>query len=325
MPNVVFDELGEKTFLICMADAALSPRLLQQRDGHVPAAAINRFMGSAARRSGDTFFTLNFASRLSVLDYGIWGEYVLQAPTLGDAIKRSISIIHLHSSDDRLMLDISCNAARFRHEYSERRVGGYPQVAIMAASAMLSVLYHYLGRSWSPLSMQFDFPRPPQKWRLEEAFNCPILFDHWCLEIEMARSDLSAPNPSGRASRFLTRQDVERAYGVGPPRRHAELVSQLLHQNLGFNRSSLEYIARTLRLGPRTLQRRLDLEGCSYRELLAEVKMQHAVEILSDQNMPVSALAEHLEYATPSHFARAFRSRFGVSPTSFRRRHATGS
>lgn len=319
MPDFVFDALGVKAFLGCMADAALSPNLLEQQDGHVPAAAINRFTESAARRSGDKLFTLHYAPRLSVLDYGIWGEYVLGAPSLGEAIRRAIVTIHLHASDDRLSLHIGRKSAKFRHVYSERRVAGYPQVAIMAASAMLSVPCHYLGTGWSPVSMRFDFPEPRQAGRLERAFRCPVVFDHWCLEIEIARSDLTAPNPAVQSTKVLTRQDVERAYGAGPPRRYTDIVVQLLHQNLGYDRTSLERVAHTLSLGPRTLQRRLDLEGSSYRELIAEVKMQRAVEVLNERGMSISALAEHLEYATPSHFARAFKSRFGVSPSGFRK------
>lgn len=319
MPNFVYDALGERAFLGCMSDAGLSPNLLDQKDGFVPAAAINRFLEGAAQRSGDVLFAVHFMRRLSVLDYGIWGEYVLQAPTLRDAFLRATRTIHLHASDDRVSLDVCAGIARFRHDFSERAVAGYPQVAIMAASAILSLPYHYRGRDWSPLSVGLDFHAPSQVSRLEAAFNCPVRLDHWCVEIEFPEADLSAPNPLVQPVRLHTRQDVERACGNGPPSRYTDIVAHILRQNLGLDRSSLDNVAGTLNLSSRTLQRRLDAEGSTYREVLAEVKMARAVEIMGERDTSISALAEHLEYATPSHFARAFRSRFGVSPSGYRK------
>lgn len=318
MPGFVFDGLGEKAFLGCMNDAALSPNLIAEQKGFVPAAAINRFLASVAKRSGDELFAIHYLSQLSVLDYGIWGEYVLEAPSLLDAILRATRIIHLHASDDRLTLDVGTNTATFRYVYAERKVEGYPQVAIMSAKAMISLAHHYLGSTWSPLYMSFDFSERGQSSRLETAFDCPIRFGHRCLELEISKADLLAPNPKSPGVQYLTRQDVERACFGGPPQRYSDIVANILRQNLGFDQSSIDSVARTLRLSKRTLQRRLDLEGHSFRALLAEVKMQRAVELLGERDISISALAGTLDYATPSHFARAFRSSFGVSPTNFR-------
>jgi hypothetical protein len=46
--------------------------------------------------------------------------------------------------------------------------------------------------------------------------------------------------------------------------------------------------------------------------------MDAAAELLSKPAIPVSEVAHRVGYCQPSHFARAFQRRYGVSPSAFR-------
>lgn len=48
-------------------------------------------------------------------------------------------------------------------------------------------------------------------------------------------------------------------------------------------------------------------------------RLERAMEILRDTSLPVSEVALIVGYGEPSKFAKAFRSSFGVNPTTFRR------
>lgn len=86
---------------------------------------------------------------------------------------------------------------------------------------------------------------------------------------------------------------------------------------------TVDRLARALGLGASTLRRRLGAEGTSFRTLLANVRMDAAARLL-DHGATSLAAAEAAGYASRSHFARAFRGRFGATPTG-RQRAAKGT
>jgi AraC-like DNA-binding protein len=68
----------------------------------------------------------------------------------------------------------------------------------------------------------------------------------------------------------------------------------------------------------RTLRRRLDDEGTSYRELVEEVRQTLAQELLKTAGMKMEEVAERLGYSDATSFAHAFRRWKGRSPSELR-------
>jgi len=81
---------------------------------------------------------------------------------------------------------------------------------------------------------------------------------------------------------------------------------------------SVEVVAAGLGMAPRTLQRSLEAEGTTFRELVAEVRRVLAEEMLA-QRMTVDEIAERLGYAEAASFVHAFKRWTGVPPGRFRR------
>lgn len=76
---------------------------------------------------------------------------------------------------------------------------------------------------------------------------------------------------------------------------------------------SLEQLAHTLNLSPRTLDRHLKAEGAGFRQLATDVTVDKARELLA-QGRSVTSVAHELGYTDASNFARAFRKATGASP-----------
>ena len=74
----------------------------------------------------------------------------------------------------------------------------------------------------------------------------------------------------------------------------------------------------------RTLQRRLKDEGCSYRQLVEEVRLGTAIRLLVRPGMKLADIGRALGYSDPAHFTRAFRRWTGETPSTFRRRLRQG-
>jgi AraC-like DNA-binding protein len=67
------------------------------------------------------------------------------------------------------------------------------------------------------------------------------------------------------------------------------------------------------------LNRRLRaLTGKSTHEYILEVRLENARNLLVHTGVPVGTISSRVGFRSPSHFARAFRMRFGVPPSRFR-------
>jgi AraC-like DNA-binding protein len=64
--------------------------------------------------------------------------------------------------------------------------------------------------------------------------------------------------------------------------------------------------------------------GCSPREYLMQLRLEHARDLLESTMLPMSHVAEQAGFASPEHFSRQFMQRFGASPSRYRQlsRHA---
>lgn len=83
---------------------------------------------------------------------------------------------------------------------------------------------------------------------------------------------------------------------------------------------TLGVIARALSSSPRQLQRAYESFGsCSFQEDLFRRRMTIAARLLIEQPaIRVSDVAQLVGYRQAPHFAKAFRRRYGLSPSRFR-------
>jgi AraC-like DNA-binding protein len=85
-------------------------------------------------------------------------------------------------------------------------------------------------------------------------------------------------------------------------------------------RLTLPVVAGLLASSPRQLQRAYEQFGdLSFHEDLQRRRMRAAAVLLIEQPaIPVADVARLVGYRQPSHFARAFRRRYGLAPAGFR-------
>jgi AraC-like DNA-binding protein len=80
----------------------------------------------------------------------------------------------------------------------------------------------------------------------------------------------------------------------------------------------LANVATTLRVSPRTLQRKLELTGHDFAQLRDETLRNLASDLLSNTDHSISRISRTLGYTDPASFTIAFKRWKGVPPTAFR-------
>lgn len=98
-------------------------------------------------------------------------------------------------------------------------------------------------------------------------------------------------------------------------------VTRILRARVMFGGLSLEETARELLIHPRTLNRKLESEGTSFRALLGRARFDAASDLLAGTRMPVTELALVLGYADTSAFTHAFKRWANASPREWRIRY----
>jgi transcriptional regulator GlxA family with amidase domain len=83
---------------------------------------------------------------------------------------------------------------------------------------------------------------------------------------------------------------------------------------------TLESVARSLRLEPRSLQRRLKSERLAFRDLVDD--WRRALSLVTRTRLPLSQVSEAVGYADQSVFTRAFQRWYGDPPLVYRQRDA---
>jgi AraC-like DNA-binding protein len=71
----------------------------------------------------------------------------------------------------------------------------------------------------------------------------------------------------------------------------------------------------------RTLHRRLQEHGTSFRQLANETRSELALQLLEETSLDLHAIADALGYADSTAFGRAFRRWTHSTPSAWRARH----
>lgn len=101
----------------------------------------------------------------------------------------------------------------------------------------------------------------------------------------------------------------------------SQRVRAALLEGIPSGRISVEAIAGKLAMSKRTLQRRIESEGASYQQLLAETREALAHHYLMKTALPLTEISFLLGFDEPNSFYRAFRTWTGKTPDSVRCTH----
>jgi AraC-like DNA-binding protein len=129
----------------------------------------------------------------------------------------------------------------------------------------------------------------------------------------LARPVLSADSKV----RSILQDSVSQYWAVKQPSFTDRLV-RILSARVTFGGESLEDLARYLSMHPRTLNRRLQAEGSSFRTLLSRARSEAARQLLTVTKMDITTIAHVLGYADSSGFSHAFRRWAGKAPVDWR-------
>ena len=183
-----------------------------------------------------------------------------------------------------------------------------------------AVMLELFGTDFKLSHVTLMYPEPAHAHLYHETFGCPVLFgqpsnslnysDAWALN----EPPLANPLTFAMVSTYCDIELDTIMKGGGPD---AQVRQVLLAQSAPY--PDLETVAAGLGMRPRTLRRKLDSSGTSFRELLADVRKQEAIRYLRETDLTQEEIASRLGFSDGANFRQAFRRWASMPPGAYRR------
>lgn len=324
LPGMVAAECGENRLSFVCEQAGLPASLPENlhKEFYFPQLALLRFVDAAGRELGLSCIGLAAAHQMTVRDYGIWGDYILAAPSLRTCFKRAMRVFETHSTGDTFNLVPGKGGLHVRYRSAVAGSRSFENISYIGFGVIKSVVNHYAGKSWRPDKVTLDYAETRRLDQIEETLGSKVRFGAEYVSFFIPDHILDLANPTPQVGWKITASDVIRARLGRSPVTVTESVRAMVRLAMLESAPNLDRIAIGLGMGLRTLQRRLDRDSTSFRRIVEEVTMERAVDLLNEPDVPVTRIATALGYSSPSHFSRAFRRGVGISPTAFRQNTA---
>jgi len=304
-----------------LSAADLDRRIFEQTTGYLPYRLEAVVLEHVARALGDDHLGARLSGEFDYAAYAAYARYVLGAPDLATALKRGRRAFPLISPGSAIVLRKSGEHLLIGRQTGLDAVIGRKHLEDAALFIIMRVVRHFLGAQWRPSWIEIPGQEPDRRAFLEDAVGAPVQMGRAMPALAVGLHDLSARNPTPlEAKDALAFAELPVLMGVSPPRTFQDAVREMLRAQLAFGDLSEGSVAHRLAMGGRTLQRALKHEGTTFREVKARFLEDRARALLAGTDLTIDAVSQHLGYAEPNSFRRAFRNRFGLSPSEFRAR-----
>jgi AraC-like DNA-binding protein len=296
-------------------------RTVDRPDAEVSLAQFERLIEAVERATGRKDLGFEFGKRLDPTTHDIIGYALLTSPTLGQMLRLATSYQRLMQRFLSLRMELGATHAELVYRpvvALSPRAMRVMQEAIVVSNheAFVTTLGERLPRYAARLSM----PRPPHAGRYRELRRLQVAFGEGepglriVLPVAVLDQPLAMANP--RAMRAAEQRCRALLQQTQARRRWSVWCRMMLRESEDV-RPTLEQLAGTVNVSPRTLARYLEAEGAGFRELALQVRTERARELLRQGGLSVTQVAYRLGYTDVASFVRCFRAQTGVTPGTF--------
>lgn len=316
-----FFRSNAELFAPYLADVGLDARLLNEPGTEIPLARYVELWEVLGRKA-DPNCGLRVGIQTGSEALGIYGHAVRCAPTMQLMLRCLSHFIVVFSQATQVGVEVEGSLVVISYRITDPSIVQRRQDSEFSIGIALSLLREVTQEPrLTPARVEFEHPAPADTRLHREVFGCPIQFDRSDNRLYFPRELLDMPVRTAdprlfeALSPFLETQRQSRAAAT-------DLLGRLGHHiasSLSSGGASLEQVARSMGIGPRTLQRRLAEHGVEFSLIVEEVRCSLATAYVAGDDYSFTDIALLLGYAEASSFSRAFRRWTRQTPQQFRR------
>ncbi|MEO0819054.1 MAG: AraC family transcriptional regulator ligand-binding domain-containing protein [Pseudomonadota bacterium] len=280
-----------------------------------------RFLDAMAEASGNDLVGAEMGLGMDPRRTSLLSYLLLNSATLADALQTLTRYVRLVRPLGSMRLEEAGPGVAIVIENDDPVVDLNRQHAEFAVAAALSAFRIATGTPLKAAEIHFAHPRRARAEEVARLLSAPVSFDTGRLEIVLERSTLALPLVDADASLLCiliahAERLLEETRSKGSALRHE--IEKAILQRLQHGVPASAAIARELGLSARTVARRLQEEGTSYREVCDTLRLRLAQSYLGDHSLSLPEIAFLLGYADQSSFTTAFKRMTGTTPGGWR-------
>jgi AraC-like DNA-binding protein len=302
-----------------LAEAGLSAGVFAHPDNVVPFNALCLALHLSADRTKRHDFGLRTGMRADLASLGVLGYLIANARSVGMGLQTLREFLQVHDEGATPYLIVEAGVAQLGYEVLEVGIVGADQMSFGAVAIGANILRAICGPGFEMRSVTFSFPRPAEVSTFRSFFKAPVSFNAERTAVAFDAVWLEQPvrgaDPYLREILDAKVRDALAMRGDAFENRLRRVVRSLL----AAGQCSQKEIARAFGMSRRSLRRRLEDSGFSFRSIVDEARHAAACNLLGSSKLSIVEVAAALGYADSSSFARAFRRWCGASPADWRR------
>lgn len=302
--------------------AGVQPAVFRDPDHRVSYLQAGQLIAEGAAVTGCPHFGLLVGVEGEPSHLGVAGFLVRAAATTRQALTALVENLDLHDTGGTPALDVEHGYARLSFSVHQPGVAALDHIYDLCAAIMYGVLRSLCGDDWKATEVCLPRRRPADITPYKRLFRATPLFDSDRCAIRFPSHWLEHRTPSADALLFRHLEKEARALHDLQTGDIMECLPAMLRHGLLLDAYSAAEIAAVFGLRERTLHRRLQAAGTTFREELDRVRKTLSRQLLESTGLPVGDIAHALGYADSSGFIRAFRRWSGSNPSSWRKQNA---
>jgi AraC-like DNA-binding protein len=311
----ILREMGENPATV-IASAGINPDVLRNPENSLSFVELGSLLQACVAATGCEHFGLLVGQRSSTGSLGLMGRLMQNAPTLKDAILDLCTNQKRYVRGAVTYLVVQNEIAFWGYAVHHPGMLAIDQVNDGARAAGFKVMSELVGTV--PDEIQLARRAPSNISPYIRLYGSAPTFDAQQCALAFPATLLAHPVPGADSElRGILEKSVAAYWAVKQPS-ITHTVTRMLRARAVFPDTSLDSVASELSMHPRTLNRRLQAEGKSFRELINEARFEVARQLLAGTRMDITNIALALGYADPSGFTHAFQRWSGVAPSEWR-------
>ena len=308
-----------------LASAGLGRAQLEDPDARIDHERWVALLEIGCEVTGDPDFGLHAAERIAPRSYSLPALLIRSLPTVAEGMARVTRYSRILHEGMEIDLGLEGDLARCRLSFLPGLA--HPRILSEHMLGHWSVIgVQFLGPdSPRPLEARFTHAPPASTAEHERVIGAPVVFGAEHTELVFSPDMLSVPLESANTHLSALLEDEARRLARSLPeddtvvgRCRAWIRSELM----AGREPRLDGLADALRMGSRTLRRRLSTEGTTLRVLLDQVRRDLAEAHVASGELSLEEIAHLLGFSEGAAFRRAFKRWTGLTPTQYRREGA---
>jgi AraC-like DNA-binding protein len=315
----VLRELGHEPKDI-LAEAGLKLSQFVDPDTEITYLAGGKLLALSVAITGCDHFGLLVGQRARPSSLGIAGFLLQNAQDVHTALRDLVQHIDLQDQGGIAVLQTQGDVAQLGYAIYMPGVEATDQIHDVTMGIACNAMRSLCGENWHPSEVVLPRKPPQDLEPFRRFFRAPLRFNAEQAALVFPATLLKQ---EVRGADELLHLHMEKEAARLHNTRETTIVVELrvlLRKSMLAGQCTIGNIAGQLCLHERTLNRRLQEHGTSFRREYESVRFELARQLLLETSMPVSKISTALNYSEASAFNHAFKRWTGETPARWRAR-----